>query len=1015
MAPVTARQHLSLSLKKSTGLDLDELERIMTLREPNIRWRDSPRRSGTAVRPEQGPRRRKRSTRRDARGSLGASSGDAAAKERQVAPQSSPQGTHAGDSQGLAVRRSKSSEPRSPPLDDNCLAPDSFDSVLSAIPSLQTSAEAFSRKGTQTDILSHDTASVRTLIDLLKYYCPLSEAPEGPAGSEGFASRAAVFTSLERLVSDGACDVSLPLVYTVRDEPLAGSARPGLAAASYTLQSVSDPAVSMRLSAANTVSLNSRVLFTIVDTRLLSDRPRAPQRSARLNDLLFTEIVPSPRQSLREDVADLMVALAPDAERHLSTAWKAGFAHLRKIMHGELASEQAGRAAELEAELAAARAARELSDAAARRLEAENTALQEKARSLAAECSESAALAKLAAFDLQEYKKRNAALTEEAATLQGAVDASAARARALQDDLCAARAALQDAQGKLESREARLQKSVQIARAYKQEIDEFHRDTLVASLEAEVARLTGRVASLAKGAADSESSDARLRDALSRREGEVAALRSNALSSAQAYETLASISEDRLATAVRLRRQHAALYERDCEQALRLREAREAADALTRELSEARFTCTLRTEEADRSTAAYKDVSQRFAALQSEHLAAASTLGAYRVQLDAFRQRVEALTDEANRKAAEHNEMSAQIVGLQTANLVVASLQEKNDFLQKELVGLHAELQRLHENCARHRREADDARNDLAALQREGARSLEQARHAELALDEQKALAAAVQDSLHKAQLDLVARVAEISGLAADKDQLGFRLEALTGRHAALAAEHQALQGVHAECRLEAERAAAASSAKDDIVATLNAQVAVLTGKNTELVNEVHEKQLRMQDVLFRLDSLEHALAAVQGGSADEGAGVSAGADLACVARENARLRGQLDSLVDATAENAGCCKDVLRDAQAAREAAGRSAADAQAKDVELGKSWFIADNLRRKLFLLAKENRELRTRVKSLEATIGGLTFKVQGLQKDVDARDRGLAARDLECTRLRNSLVKIAKKPVL
>lgn len=693
------------------------------------------------------------------------------------------------------------------------------------------------------------------------------------------------------------------------------------------------------------------------------------------------------------------VGLAQDM-LYTTDAWKAGFAHLRDVIYKDFFEAHEQMMQELSAAEKIVRGYEEATEA----LNTENTELSARVQALEAEKDCLQGVQGMTSFDLEKVQAEKTKAEGRVAELEAELATVYAHEESLQNEISILTAEIQDLHADISSKEQRIQKSVEKAREYKDQLDTYTREGQVSKLEDSIANLTARLNE--KTAQYTEKSE--LLEKTERRVSKLLAQNQAMVTEREKFiyrlEHSMMRTEDKHCGSLRLNERLRRTQETLSNTTTELKETSEKLQRTQDLARELKRTLKSREDDIKGSRAEYNRMQDEYSRMHADFSFKESRIATLEQQLQLYQQELAATQDDMKKKAEMFESVATNSLENQNRIVTIEALKEKIELMERDRADMRAHMADLKEEITEARTERQDALTKKEQLVSQLAGMTEKLSQYELAAETQKKLLADTEEQrleIHKAYL------------AVQNEMIAIKLDLETAQLRAQSHERsledvtQRLENTREELqfiRKENEELKMGRGTEDDAFYKLKQDFEVAMTKQQAQAQDLEDKQLRIQELIFQNDRMARFIEEVKENYR--------GQNILTLINENLRLKSDLDALLAARGSKAEQHRTLLTENANMKEQVAKLHLNTAESDARLGMAYQENESLRRKAFTLTKDNKDARDKLALLEGRVKSHEHKIESLKAELDKRNRLLAARDLEIGKLRALCVKLTKE---
>lgn len=681
-------------------------------------------------------------------------------------------------------------------------------------------------------------------------------------------------------------------------------------------------------------------------------------------------------------------------------AWRAGFNHLKEVIYRDIYEERAATLQEMQMAQNLIQGYEETAET----LNQENHALTEKLRAVSEEAEKILGMHGMLDFDLQKVIAEKTDLETQNSSLQDKIkdldkELSAIRAeklileekiRLLHDDLA--------------QKEQRINKSVEKAREFKDQLDTYTREGQVEKMRDMINTLNEQLAE--RGSQVRDKSDAI--DKLEKRVSKLTSINQALITEREKFiyrlEVSMMTTEDKLGALIRLRE--------------RARKLREDKSRVTTELKETAsklekmqdigktLKSTLKTREAEfkEFKVEYNRMKEEFEAISADFNYKEARINNLEQQLELYKQELANLQQEMKEKANMIHDVTVNSLDNQQRIATVAALHDRVKQLESDKSELKQQISELKEELSLVRKENVTLTTEKEQLINQVAVAKERISYHELLYTDQKKMLEETEKQrtdLHDTYLKTQSTIAE---LRLNYETSKLKQDSLEAENAKLIKSSEVLNSELDYLRKENENLRLDKGTDGDALRRLQQEFDHLSAKYTNQTQDVEDKQLRIQELIFQNDRMMKFIEEVKDNYR--------GDNVVNLINENLRLKTDLDNLMAIKGDKLGKTASLVSENNEMKETVSKLHIDAATKDAQLGRAYNQNETLNKKLLLLTKENKDIRDKLAFLENKAKSYEYKIETLKLELEKRNRLLAARELEVSKLRAMCVKLTQE---
>lgn len=681
-------------------------------------------------------------------------------------------------------------------------------------------------------------------------------------------------------------------------------------------------------------------------------------------------------------------------------AWRAGFNHLKEVIYRDIYEERAATLQEMQMAQNLIQGYEETTET----LNQENQALTEKLRVVSEEAEKILGMHGMLDFDLQKVSTEKMDLEAKNIDLQGKIKEINKEISALKEEKLLLEEKIRVLQDELGQKEQRIIKSVEKAREFKDQLDTYTREGQVEKMRDMINNLNEQLTERGTLVRDKSESI----EKLEKRVIKLTSINQAMVTEREAFiyrlEVSLMTTEDKLGALIRLRE--------------RVRKLREDKSRVTTELKDTAaklekmqeigktLKSTLKTREGEfkEFKAEYNRMKEEYESISADFNYKEARICNLEQQLELYKQELTNLQQEMKEKASMIHDVTINSLDNQQRIVTVAALNDRVKQLEGDKLELKQQILELKEEISSVRKENVTITTEKEQLINQVAIAKEKISYHELLYADQKKMLEETEKQrldLHNTYLNAQSTIAE---LKLNYETSKLKQDSLESENAKLIKSSEVLNGELDYLRQENEVLRLDKGTDGDALRKLQQEFDHLSAKYTNQTQDVEDKQLRIQELIFQNDRMMKFIEEVKDNYR--------GDNVVNLINENLRLKTDLDNLMAIKGDKLGKTASLVSENNEMKETVSKLHIDTATKDAQLGRAYNQNDILNKKLLLLTKKNKDIRDQLAFVENKSRSYEYKIETLKLELEKRNRLLAARELEVSKLRAMCVKLTQE---
>lgn len=681
-------------------------------------------------------------------------------------------------------------------------------------------------------------------------------------------------------------------------------------------------------------------------------------------------------------------------------AWRAGFNHLKEVIYRDIYEERAATLQELQTAQTLIQGYEETTET----LNQENQALTEKLRVVSEEAEKILGMHGMLDFDLQKVVAEKTALETQSIGLQDKIKELDKELSSVKAEKLLLEEKIRTLHDELAQKEQRINKSVEKAREFKDQLDTYTREGQVEKMRDMINTLNEQLAE--RGLQVRDRSDAV--EKLEKRVSKLTSINQALVTEREKFiyrlEVSLMTTEDKLGALIRLRERVRRLREDKLRVTTELKETAAKLEKMQEIGKTLKGTLKTREGELKEFKVEYNRMKEEFEAISADFNYKEARINNLEQQLELYKQELSNLRQEMKEKADMFHDVTVNSLDNQQRIVTVAALNDRVQQLESDKSELRQQIAELKEELSSVRKENAAITTEKEHLINQVAIAKEKISYHELLYTDQKKMLEDTENQridLHNTYLKTQSTIAE---LKLNYETSKLRQDSLEAENAKLIKSSEVLSGELDYLRKENENLRLDKGTDGDALRKLQQEFDHLSAKYTNQTQDVEDKQLRIQELIFQNDRMMKFIEEVKDNYR--------GDNVVNLINENLRLKTDLDNLMAIKGDALGKTASLVSENNEMKETVSKLHIDAATKDAQLGRAYNQNETLNKKLLLLTKENKDIRDKLAFLENKAKSYEYKIETLKLELEKRNRLLAARELEVSKLRAMCVKLTQE---
>lgn len=681
-------------------------------------------------------------------------------------------------------------------------------------------------------------------------------------------------------------------------------------------------------------------------------------------------------------------------------AWRAGFNHLKEVIYRDIYEERAATLQEMQMAQNLIQGYEETTET----LNQENQALTEKLRVVSEEAEKVLGMHGMLDFDLQKVNTEKIDLETQNSGLQDKIKEMDKDFSALRAEKLLLEEKIKTLQDELAQKEQRINKSVEKAREFKDQLDTYTREGQVEKMRDMINNLNEQLAERGVQVRDKSETIEKLEKRVTKLTSINQAMVTEREKFIYRLEVSLMATEDKLSALIRLRERVRKLREDKSRVTTELKETAAKLEKMQEIGKTLKSTLKTREGELKEFKGEYNRMKEEFEAISADFNYKEARIGNLEQQLELYKQELANLQQEMKEKAGMIHDVTINSLDNQQRIVTVAALNDRVKQLESDKSELKQQISELKEELSSVRKENATMTTEREQLINQVAVAKEKISYHELLYTDQKKMLEETENQridLHNTYLKTQSTIAELK-LNCETSKL--KQDSLEAENAKLIKSSEVLSGELDYLRKENEALRLDKGTDGDALRKLQQEFDHLSAKYTNQTQDVEDKQLRIQELIFQNDRMMKFIEEVKDNYR--------GDNVVNLINENLRLKTDLDNLMAIKGDKLGKTAPLVSENNEMKETVSKLHIDAATKDAQLGRAYNQNETLNKKLLLLTKENKDIRDKLAFLENKAKSYEYKIETLKLELEKRNRLLAARELEVSKLRAMCVKLTQE---